>query len=153
MLSQNSDTTIFTLQHKFETYYQLAKNISDISNSLNENLFKILAGSIVLLFGSDFLSPVNIKFRISYLLFIPSWISMGISFYYSNAINRISASLPTLNKLDYVKSIIYDSEGLSSNYASQSFYFSLSIAFIFIWLIFYLYWWVFHGDKVSKSKK
>ena len=125
----------------------------EISNSLNENLLKILAASVVLLFGSDFLRPVDIKFRITYLLFIPSWISMGISFYYSNLINRISASLPTLKNIEDVKSIIYDSGGLSSNYETQSNFFSLSIFFIFIWLIIYLYWWIFHERKISKSTK
>lgn len=151
MLIQNQTIDSIAIGKNFESYYTLAKNFVDISISLNENLLKILAGSVVLLFGSDFIRPVDAKFRTAYLLFIPSWIAMGISFYYSNMISRISATLPTFKSIDVVKILIYNEGGLSAAYSCQSLFFSISVFFIFLWLLSYLYWWIFHEGKSLNS--
>jgi hypothetical protein len=147
-----TDVLCLSLGDKIEHCLKLTQNISVVSQHLEETSLKVLAGSVILLLGSDYVKPIKSQAKLIYLLFIPAWISLAISFVYSNALSRINASLIRFNKLQDIKSLIYDEGGFSEMYKYQSFYFFLGIIFLSAWLISYLIWWVFN-DKQIKSKK
>lgn len=151
MINDTTQILNFSKYVKHEHYLKLTESITTISQSLDDASLKVLAGSIILLLGSDYVKPIHSRAKLIYLLFIPAWVSLGMEFFYCNAVCRISASLIQFNNLDIIKSLIYDNDGVSDMYQKQSMSFSFGILFLSIWLTSFLIWWIFF-DKQTKHK-
>lgn len=143
-----------TLEQKFQYYMQLAKNMNEISGELKDTSLTVLAGSIILLLGSDYVKPIQSKAKLMYLLFIPAWISLAISIYFSSEIATINACIISFKNLDDIKALIFEQGGIYAAYRYQSYSFLSGMLFLFIWLISYLLWWIYiENDNLKKYKK
>jgi hypothetical protein len=102
--------------------------------------FLIVAGSVVILVGTSYYRPRNKAVRMSYLLFLVAWISMGISIFKGIQVQmanvaRLFHSNPNL--LEIRRTMTHDANG-------QIAYMKCSLWVFGIWLFFFSLWWVFH---------
>jgi hypothetical protein len=99
----------------------------------------VLGGSIALVVGTSHSSPHSTQGRLFYLLFIPGWMALLSSLYYSDLISRnyLAAQFVGKSGLEEISRRMHD------NYVNQNFWFKMSIYCISLWMSLYLVWWIF----------
>jgi hypothetical protein len=127
---------------------QVLKTIADYSKQLELWASTIFAGSVLTILSTSYAKPKTLKGKLIYLIFIPSWLSVGISIYYSDYIQRLMlGSLFFDDKQEIIEAFykMHDSFRLQQS----CFYFAL---FSFgSWLLTYLAWWIFVEKPESSN--
>ncbi len=125
------------------------KFIADASDGLNSRGLLIIAATIGMIVGTSHLRPRRRWSRGIYLLFIPGWLFIAVSAFFSFRITRGYAGLP-LGRFDSLG----DAQNLiHSNLWWQMFFFQLGFAFFAFWLIGFLLLWIFDDEFSSKNTR
>lgn len=123
------------------------RSIVECSKMVMNWSLSIVAGSIALLVGTDYLKPKSIWMRLPYLLFIGGWIALGrtIVLGYKMANRGIAAELFSdhKNTLEGIVSV------LNSEYRSQMNSLYWGIGFFSSWLMIYVLWIIFSKSHVQ----
>ena len=105
----------------------------------------MLGGSIALIVSTSYLRPKNLAMRLTYLLFLPGWIFLGLSIYYGDKISRryMAAKLVSQDNLEQIAKLI------SQNFGCQRLWLWMGLIIFGVWLFLFLLWWVFGEWTVS----
>jgi hypothetical protein len=130
--------------------------VQSLAQSLSQWDLLIIAGSMIMIVSTDYYRPPTRRMRLTYLLFLPAWISLASSIYWGIQIQGsyvayLIASLRKDNdpqKAGIISSIV---SKVNSNTASQIFCLKIALLFIAIWLVVYICWWIF-TDKVREGE-
>ncbi len=114
--------------------------IFELSQSLNQTVVYLIAGSILLIIGSDYVRPMSRNTRLLYLLLLPAWGVLGASYYYSNSIHRWYVSTTINNNNKFLTDVFAE---INEAYSNQSSAFIVGVSILAVWLVSYLLWWVF----------
>lgn len=115
--------------------------IADNAKTLTEWALAILGGSIITILSASYLRPRSMLARLTYLLFLPSWIFIGLSMHHGSKIPlRVVAAKISPNLEIEIASKI------NSDFSLQQNYLSYSLCLLMLWLVLYLLWWIFHND-------
>ena len=119
-----------------------------LSQSLSQWALLIIGGSLVVVVSNDYYRPPTTQMRYPYLLFVPAWALLAASIYFG-----IQA------QGEYVGYLLVTDPNRLTEYKIQMNDFTArqisslewALAFLGIWLIFYIFWWVF--SKPAKGGK
>ncbi|MDP1728451.1 MAG: hypothetical protein Q8M15_16825 [Bacteroidota bacterium] len=146
------DSLIFTIKEQITHNREFISGVSDLSVNLNDTTLKLLAGSILVILGSGYVKPIDGKAKLMYLLFIPAWIFLGLSFYYGNLINEKMVATGLFRNLEMIKAVINDDEtGIRSLYGQQSNFLLIGVGILTIWLLIYLSWWIYTKSEIKSN--
>ncbi len=129
-------------------FLEILNEIVAESEKLKGWAVSIIAGTVVAILSSSYLRPLNKRIRLIYLLFLPAWIFLGISFYYGDRISRDRLAAIQIHANKILKNIKID---IDDSYLCQLDYFQYGLIMISVWLILFLFWWIF-GNYESKTK-
>jgi hypothetical protein len=126
------------------------KQIVESSDKIVTWSLTVLGGSVAILLGTSYIRPRSRLMRLSYLLFIPGWASLGLSFQSGNSIaNRSIMFFLESNNSELVNKILYK---INDDYREQLTYFYIGLFIFGVWLCTYLFWWIFSSFKVENEK-
>jgi hypothetical protein len=129
--------------------------VQSLAQSLSQWDLLIIAGSMVMIVSTDYYRPAARWMRLTYLLFLPSWIYLASSIYWGIQIqgSYVAYLIASLRKdTDPQKAGIISSivSKVNSNTASQILCLKIALLFIAVWLVVYICWWVF-ADKIQEE--
>jgi hypothetical protein len=118
------------------------------AQSLAQWEFVIIGGSLLLVLGSSHLRPHRKWVRAFYLLFLPAWGFLARSIYFGTRAQQV-----------YLAYLLVPSttiEGatakLSDDIQAQRVAMLWGLAFLFAWLLVYVWWWIFSDDNTKTRK-
>ena len=124
------------------------KAVAEGSRAISGWALLIVGASIVAVVSTSYMRPLDLRIRLTYLLFIPGWVLLGVSTYYGDVVSRryMAGALAARNE------ILQDTvSNISLDFASQLFYFQRGLMVFCAWLIMFLLWWIFgSGDTTNK---
>jgi hypothetical protein len=124
------------------------KQVVTFSSQLTTWALSVLAGSIATIISTSYIRPKDIRYRLSYLLFIPGWACLSISIYLGEQITRKYLAY-IMVKSEYIQKI---ASGINDVFSQQRLYFLTSLVFFGCWLLIFLLQWVFLS-VIAEEKK
>jgi hypothetical protein len=128
----------------FEAAQSLAQGLSQWS-------LLTIGGSLVIIVSTSYYRPANARVRAAYFLFVPSWLCLAISIYQGIRVQRA-----------YVAYLVGSRQGpntqLSNQIAEtmadatrkQILSLEVALAFVGIWLLIYIFWWIMSAQPGGK---
>ena len=108
----------------------------------------IIAGSVLILVGTDYHRPEEGWARKGYLAFVPAWIALALSMYSGIAVHRTYVSYLVSRSPDF-----WTSRNDMNDYAyKQLWLMEVALCFFGIWLGFYLVWWIWFAGAQNKKR-
>ncbi len=101
--------------------------------------FVLIGGSLVVLVGTSHRHPTSRPKRAAYLLFLPGWFCLSWSIYLGTQAQ--GAYLAYL--LVPVTTLEGATQRLNEDIGNQIRWMFYGLAFFFVWLVLYLFWWIF----------
>lgn len=123
-----------------ENMRALLKSLFDLSQSLNTTILYMISGSMLFIISTDYIRPAKRKARLIYLLLLPAWIALSISYYYGDSVIRWYASSAITSNNNLLNGMIMQA---NYDYGNQRSLFISACLILAIWLSSYLIWWVF----------
>ena len=108
----------------------------------------VFGGSVLIILGDSYLRPSNAHHRLTYLLFLIGWASIGWSMYHGFKITRHTMVLDLHSTNENTLTAIL--QKCNASFASQLKWFQRGLLVFAVWLIFYLIWWI--GTDIPKPK-
>ncbi|HKW65198.1 MAG TPA: hypothetical protein VJN89_21775 [Candidatus Acidoferrum sp.] len=119
-----------------------------LSQALTGWAILIVAGSVVILVGTDYRRPHQAWARKGYLAFIPAWCLLALSMYSGIAVHRAYVSYLVSRSPDYLQL-----RNAMNDYSyKQLWSMEAALGFFGIWLVFYLVWWVWFAGMDHKKE-
>ena len=129
-----------------EAIKQLTDNAAQITNW---SLY-LTGGSIIALLGSIWIKPIGRNMRLSYLLYLVSWVLVGLAFKCGSDVITDSVDITIQpNSESQLLDLVFK---IKADAASQLNYFNLALYAFGTWLIVYLLWWIFGDLKPKKAR-
>lgn len=122
------------------------KQVVDSSSQLTTLAVAMLAGTIAAIIGTSYIRPSRLKHRIVYLLFIPGWICLALSFLAADELLR--GYLAFLMTSDQHPKILSDINDAFDHQRSLLFW---AVEFFISWLLCYLLLWVFSANFIPEK--
>jgi hypothetical protein len=116
------------------------KAIAQESKTLVTWSLSIIGGSLLAVLSTSYFKPESVKVKLIYLLFIPGWLCLGISIYYSDEISRRLLAALFSGKAEIISNI---GEKINIAFTNQLNFFGWAQVFFGVWLLTYLLWWTF----------
>jgi hypothetical protein len=118
-----------------------------LAQSLTQWGFLIIAGSVVMLVGTSYYRPAHSYVRKSYLLFLLSWILMGISIF-----KGIQVQMANVARLFRSNPDLFEIRRVMTHDANcQICCMELSLGVFGIWLLSFSIWWIFHKEPPAQA--
>lgn len=126
--------------------------VQSLAQGLSQWDLLIIAGSMVLIVSSDYYRPAQRKMRLTYLIFLPSWILLALSIYQGTKLqgSYVAYLMAALRKeTDPQRATIINSivAKVNTDVLLQIRYLEVALLCLALWLVIYICWWVF-SDKV-----
>lgn len=106
----------------------------------------LFGGTVATIIGTSHISPNNLKAKLIYLLFIPSWILLSVSIWYGDLVSRNHLAAQFADKATQ-KEILRE---MNTNYFIQQQTLTYGVGCLAAWLVLYLIWWVFFRVNAKK---
>lgn len=117
------------------------QTIGEETAQLTEWSLIVLGGSIAVILSTSYISPVQGRYRLFYLLFIPGWALLASCIYWGDQIRRnLIAAVIKQDKENVLLDIFFE---MNTNLTYQIESFQWAIVCFGLWLIVYLLWWIF----------
>ncbi|SIT03839.1 hypothetical protein SAMN05421788_10358 [Filimonas lacunae] len=124
------------------------KAVAESSDKLLTWSLAVIGGTIGTILGTNYKHPNGIG-KWMYLLFLPGWICLGVSFYNGTQVEDIlNASMAYTNSIDSTGERLM---AIVDVYEHQRLFFYYSLLFFGIWLAFYVVWWIISSDTKTKT--
>ena len=128
--------------------YTALKAVADSAAQLVSLALALAGGSIVAMISTGYLQP-NAKWRYIYWLFLPAWLSVGVSVFYGHQISLRYLAAITGSP----KNLPITSQAINTDFACQLRSFQIGIAFLAAWLVLYLFWWMYVQKPSASHEK
>ncbi len=124
------------------TLHEAESKALEVALSFSQTLagwaFLIIAGSVLILVGTEYHRPDRTWVRASYFAFVPGWIELARSVYSGIQAHGVYVGYLLSKHPDFL-----DSRTKMNDFAyDQRQQFEIGLVFFGIWLILYLVWWV-----------
>lgn len=100
-------------------------------------------GSIALIVSASYRRPISLRWRLTFLLFVPGWVLLGLSLHQGAQLSRSFLAAIMVKSPETAKGI---ASNINNLHASQSDLLGWSIAFFAMWLVIYLCGWIFSSQ-------
>jgi hypothetical protein len=126
--------------------------VQSLAQGLSQWDLLIIAGSMVIIVSADYYRPAQRKMRLTYLIFLPSWILLALSIYQGTKLQGayVAYLMAALRKdTDPQRAVIINSivAKVNTEVLLQIRYLEVALLCLALWLVIYICWWVF-SDKV-----
>lgn len=127
---------------------ELLKLIAESAQATNTRALGLFAGSVATILGASYLSPSRMRFRLTYLLFIPAWALLGWAFRHGDLIHRRYIAARASPSDENIFTIFTK---MNDDYMVQQDTFLAAVVLLSVWLMAYLVWWVWlHGREQTQ---
>lgn len=133
---------------RYDNLREGMKVIAEGSRAISGWALLIIGASIVAIVGTSYMRPLNLRVRLTYLLFIPGWVLIGLSSYYGDWVSRRYMAAAVALQEDRLRSILVK---VNTEFAAQLFYFQSGLLVFSVWLILFLLWWVFGSGETTNK--
>ena len=102
----------------------------------------IIAGSMIMIVSTGYYRPRNLRIRMAYFLFLPSWALLALSIYKGIGIQGSYVAYLVAarnNNSALIKTIL---DKINGDMVDQIVYLKLALACLGLWFIIYIFWWV-----------
>jgi len=123
------------------------KEVVAYSSQLTTWALAVLGVTVATIISTSYTRPIDQKFRLANLLFIPGWIFLSFSIYHGEQITRKYLAA-IMVKPELIPKLASDINDLFSD---QRLCFLVSLMFFGVWLFVFLLQWVF-VNSISGSK-
>lgn len=134
------------------TPHEIESKALEVALSFSQTLtgwaILIIAGSVLILVGTDYYRPERGWARKGYFFFVPAWIALALSMYSGIRVYGIYVSYLVSRAPDFLQS-----RNMMNDYAyKQLFRLEVALVFFGVWLVLYLVWWIcFAGAQPQKG--
>jgi hypothetical protein len=118
------------------------------SQSLSQWAYITIGASVALLFKDLAQRPKNHFIRWSFLIFLPGWFFLGWAIYEGARVHGAYIAYLMNQRHDPGKAI----QTINADAVSQVSALEWGLAFFFLWLVIYLFWWITHRDKPTPNE-
>ena len=119
------------------------------AQSLAQWELAIMGGSLLVVVGSSHHRPSVRGVRAFYLLFLPGWICLGISIWFSTRVQGAYMAYLAFRAADFEGTV----RAVNADMISQNWFMLAGLFCFFIWLVVYLIWWTFAEEANFAGSK
>lgn len=132
--------------------------VQSLAQSLSQWDLLIIAGSMVIIVSTGYYRPRDRKMRLTYLIFLPSWILLALSIHRGIQVqgSYVAYLMASLRKdTDPLKAGIISSivSKVNSDTTFQIRYLELALLCLAVWLVVYICWWAFKDRILDEDAK
>jgi hypothetical protein len=124
------------------------KGIAEESRNLIGWGLTIIGASVIAIASSSYFRPPSKRVRLTYLLFIPGWLLIGLSIRNGEKVSRRFAAAAFAQRRDTLLQI---GDSINNDFGSQLTCMQWGLGFFSLWLLAFIVWWVF-GDVPTREK-
>jgi hypothetical protein len=126
--------------------------VQSLAQGLSQWDLLIIAGSMVIIVSTGYYRPRTRKMRLTYLVFLPSWILLALSIYRGIQVqgSYVAYLMASLRKdTDSQKAAIISSivAKVNNDAIYQIRFLECALLCLAVWLVIYICWWAF-TDKI-----
>jgi hypothetical protein len=125
------------------------KLVAEYSKQLEVWAATLFGTTALTVLSTSYIKPEIQKHKIAYFIFIPSWICIGISMYYSDYIQRLVLGAIFTEDHNRLLTTFYK---INSSFRQQQLSFYIALISFGLWLLIFLIWWVFIDKKPIVKK-
>lgn len=125
------------------------KVIAEESRNLTGWGLAIIGASVIAIASTSYFRPPSKRVRLTYLLFIPGWLLIGLSIRDGEKVSRRFAAAAFAQKRD---TLVQIGDFINNGFGSQLTYMQWGLGFFSLWLLVFILWWVF-GDVPKPATK
>jgi hypothetical protein len=118
------------------------------AQSLAQWEFAVMGGSLLVVIGTSHQRPPVQWIRVFYLLFLPGWISLGISIWFSTRVQGAYMAYLALPAASFEGAV----RTVNADLISETRWMLGGLVFFFVWVVAYLLWWTFTRNQIAEAK-
>jgi len=118
-------------------------SVVSFSQSLSQWAVGIIGGSVALLLSTSNWRPRKLSMRLVYLLFLPAWALLLWSLQMAVDVQKNILAFSRLVNPDVHETLIE----MNSHLYYQILCMQIALAFLCLWLVAYLFWWIFGREQ------
>jgi hypothetical protein len=124
------------------------KAVAEVSQQVSSWALGSLAATVLAVLSASYRRPVELKWRLPYLLFVPAWALLAASLHFGNRVTGayVAANLVRPERLSAI------AEHANHLYLWQHRTFLIALMLLALWLLMYLAAWIFVDEPIKRKE-